>query len=88
MKTSPTRSEVKGRLVSLLNEIAGIPKERITATAAVDGDLQMASVVFVEVQIAVEEEFDITIDPLRIVELNEFRAIADYIYDCVSCQVP
>ncbi len=78
---------MKGRLTFLLNEIAGIPRERITDSATVDQDLQMHSVVFVELQVAIEEEFNIVIDPLRIVELNEFGALADYIYDCAIAQV-
>jgi acyl carrier protein len=84
MGTSPTRDAVKERLSCLLNEIAGIPRERITDTARVDGDLQMPSVVFVELQIAAEEEFDITIDPLRIVELNEFASLVDYVHECAT----
>jgi len=86
MKTLPTRDHVRGRLVGLLNEIAGIPVERITEGATVEEDLQMQSVVFVELQVAMEEEFDILIDPLRVVELNEFSALVDYLYECTAAQ--
>ena len=86
MKTFPTRDQVRGRLVSLLNEIAGIPVEQITDGATVEEDLQMQSVAFVELQVAMEEEFDILIDPLRVVELNEFSALVDYLYNCAATQ--
>ena len=40
----------------------------------------MESVAFVELQVAIEDEYAIEIDPIRIVELNEFGAIGDYVY--------
>jgi len=87
MKASPTKHEVKRRLASLITEIAGIPGERVTDAATVAGDLQMQSVAFVELQVAIEEEYNILVDPLSIVELNDFGAIANYVYDCVVNQV-
>lgn len=80
----PTHHEVRQRLASLLSEIAKIPAERITDRATVDEDLQMQSVVFVELLVALEEEYQIEIDPLTIVELNDFRRIVDYVYDEIT----
>lgn len=80
----PTREDVKERLACLLNEIAHIPREVITDTATVDEQLQMNSVAFVELQVAIEDEYEIQIDPIRVVELNQFSAIVDYIYDEVT----
>jgi acyl carrier protein len=82
----PTRDAVKQRLVSLLQEIAKIPVEQITEDATVDGDLQMQSVAFVELQVAIEEEYGIEVDPIQVVELNAFGAIVDYIYGLVLGQ--
>jgi len=79
----PTRSEVRERIASLLHEIAKIPADQITDGARVDEELQMQSVAFVELQVAIEDEYDIQIDPIQVVELNEFGAIVDYIYQCV-----
>jgi acyl carrier protein len=80
-RTSPSKEEVREYLVGLLVEIGKVPTERITDTACVDGDLRMESVAFVEIQIALEEEFDIEIDPVQMLELNEFAAIVDYLHD-------
>jgi len=77
-----TRAEVRERLATLINEIAKIPLEQITETATVDEELQMQSVAFVELQVAIEEEYNIQIDPIQVVELNEFGAIVDYVHRC------
>ena len=80
----PTREDVKDRLVSLLVEIGGVPVERIHDSATVDHELQMSSLAFVELQVALEEAYDIQIDPIQVVELNEFGAIVDYIVGCTT----
>jgi len=84
MRATPSREEVRERLASLINEIANIPTERIGDEATVDGELQMNSVAFVELQVAIEEDYDIQIDPVRVVELNQFGAIVDYVHQCVA----
>ena len=82
-RDAPTVAEVKERLACLINEIAGIPKVRITDRATVDDELQMQSVAFVELQVAIEDEYQIQIDPIQVVELNQFGAIVDYVYRCI-----
>lgn len=79
----PTRREVRKRLIQLINEIAKIPIEQLTDTATVDDELQMESVAFVELLVAIEEDFQIELDPLQVVELNEFAAIVNYVYESV-----
>jgi acyl carrier protein len=79
-----SRDAVRERLTSLICEVANIPRERITETATVDEELQMQSVAFVELQVAIEDEYDIQIDPIRVVELNRFGAIVDYVYECAA----
>jgi len=80
---APTRAQVRERIAGLINEIAEIPLERITDTATVDGELQMQSVAFVEVQVAIEDEYQVEIDPIQLVELNEFDAIVQYVYETI-----
>jgi acyl carrier protein len=80
----PNRDEVKNSLVRLLNEIGGIPIERVTETATVDEELRMSSLAFVELQVAIEDEYGILIDPVEVVELNQFGAIVDYVFDCAT----
>jgi acyl carrier protein len=77
-----SRDAIRERLTSLICEVANIPRERITETATVDEELQMQSVAFVELQVAIEDEYEIQIDPIRVVELNQFGAIVDYVYEC------
>ena len=78
----PTKDEVREQLARLINEIARVPLKSITDEATVDNQLQMESVAFVELQVAIEDEYQIEIDPIRVVELNQFGAIVDYVYDC------
>ena len=77
------KEDVRERLTNLISEITKIPKDFIRDTATVDDDLQMESVAFVELQVAIEDEYQIQIDPIRVVELNEFGAIVDYVHSCV-----
>lgn len=79
----PDRQAVRERMVQLITEIARIPPERITETSTIDGDLRMESVDFVELQVALEDEYQIELDAIRVVELNEFSAIVDYVHECV-----
>jgi acyl carrier protein len=51
----------------------------VTDGATIDSDLQMDSVAFLEVQVALEDELGIEIDPVQVVELNEFAAIVAYL---------
>jgi acyl carrier protein len=74
------RATVRERIASLLTEIARIPREKIVDTATIDGDLRMESVDFVELQVALEQEYQIEIDPIVVVELNQFAAIVDYVH--------
>jgi len=86
MHSRPTRLELKERVVSLINEIAQIEPSKITEEATVDGDLQLNSVAFVELQVAIEEEYQIQIDPIQLIELNRFGAILDYVHSCIVSQ--
>lgn len=81
-----TLEQVADRLRQLLCEIADIPWSEITDSATVDGALQMQSVAFVELQVAIEDEYDIQVDPIRVVELNAFGAIATYIHEIVAAK--
>ena len=78
----PGRQAVAARVFHLLREVAGIPPDRISETATIDDQLRMQSVTFVELQVALEEEYDIQVDPVHVVELNELGAIIDYIHRC------
>ena len=80
----PTNQDVKSRLAMLIHEIAAVPLESINDSASVDQELQMSSLAFVELQVAIEDEYQIQIDPIQVVELNRFSAIADYVLALAS----
>jgi acyl carrier protein len=88
MHAKPTRAELKARIISLLREIASIESDQITEDATVDEQLQMHSVAFVELQVAIEEEYQIQIDPIHLVELNRFGDIIDYIHSSILNESP
>jgi acyl carrier protein len=71
---------VKQRARELVHEITGLPLEEITDDASFDTTLVMESVQLVELQVALEEEFQTELDPISMIELNRFGDIAEYIY--------
>jgi acyl carrier protein len=81
---APSKEQVRTRLKQLLVEIAKIPAEQIRDGATVDEQLRMESVAFIEIQVAIEDEYEIELDPLHIIELNEFAMIVDYIHSCAA----
>lgn len=60
-----------------------MPDERITGEATIADDLGLESVAFVELQVTLEDELGIEIDPIHVVELNELSAIVRYL-----CELP
>ena len=79
--SSPSKEHVREVLFRLLSEIGQIPPDRLTRGACMDDSLRMESVAFIEIQVALEEELDIEIDPVEILELNELNAIIEYLYE-------
>ncbi len=76
-----TPETVRDQIALLANQIADIALELITDKATIDKELQMQSVAFVELQVALEEEYGIELDPILMIELNRFDAIVKYVYD-------
>jgi len=73
-----------GVVHALLHEIAGIDPMLLNDDATIDGDLEMNSVTFVELQVALEEELDVIIDPIIVVELNRLGDIIDHLERLVA----
>ena len=78
---SVTRGAIARRLADLLNEIAQIPSDQISDEATIDNQLRMESVQFVELQVALEDEYEIEIDAIRVVEVNHFAGIVEYLFE-------
>ncbi|HSP99949.1 MAG TPA: phosphopantetheine-binding protein [Candidatus Dormibacteraeota bacterium] len=74
--------DVWNLVASTLAEL-GVPPEQITRSATIADDLGLESVAFVELQVALEDELGIEIDPIRVVELNQLSAIVQYL-----CELP
>jgi acyl carrier protein len=75
-----TPEEVKVTLKRLISEACGVSTEAIHDETTIDQDLQIPSIVFVELQVAAEETFDVLLDPLELIELNTFGRIANAIH--------
>jgi acyl carrier protein len=65
-------------IASTLSEL-GVDPAQITPSATITDDLGLESVTFVELQVALEDELGIEIDPIQVVELNQLAAIVDYL---------
>ena len=88
LDVSHTKSIVRDCLAQLLMEVGRIPADRIVDTARLDTDLRMESVAFIEIQVALEDTFDIEIDLIEVLELNDFRSIVDYLCDRIRRKSP
>ena len=65
----------------MLQEICHRTPADIYDAATIDRELEMESVQMVELQVAIETEFDITLDFLEVLRLNSFRRVTDYIHE-------
>ncbi|MGD9762895.1 MAG: acyl carrier protein [Candidatus Binatia bacterium] len=85
--SKPSSEQIRLLLASLLVDVGGMAIAAIDDRATLDNELQMESVAFVELQVALEDELGIEIDPVQVVELNEFGAIVQYIHGLVLNRV-
>jgi acyl carrier protein len=81
------KGDVVARIARLASEIVGVRIDEISESSTLESDLKMESVTFVELQVAIEEEFGIEIDPIEVVELNEFGKICEYVHRLVMNSV-
>jgi len=71
--------DIRRLLDRLLVEV-GVSQESLHDGARITEDLALESVAFVELQVALEEELGIELDPIKVVELDELSAIAEYLH--------
>lgn len=81
---SPSIAEVRQRLIDLLWAVGRISPDVIREGAKVSDTLHLESVAFVEIQVALEDEYQVELDPLRIIELDEFELIVEYVHRCAT----
>ena len=75
----PSIAEVKAFLRSVLAEAASLDPASIQDESRLDDDIPLSSIAYLEVQVAVEDKFQITIDPVEVAELQTFAQIAKLI---------
>jgi acyl carrier protein len=71
--------EVVWNLIASTLSQLGVNPDQITPNATITDDLGLESVAFVELQVTLEDELGIEIDPIHVVELNQLSAIVDYL---------
>ena len=74
------REEVRAVLWSMLREAGRIETDALTEASTIEDDLKIESIRFVELQVAIEEHYDIQLDPITIIELNELGKVLDYVW--------
>ncbi|MGW6260460.1 acyl carrier protein [Streptomyces sp. NPDC055085] len=83
-----SRNEVVARLAAIVNEVAGVPvnEEQLEklATLSFADDLDIDSLSMVEVVVAAEQEFDISIPDAAVNDLKTVGDAAAYITKLIS----
>jgi acyl carrier protein len=71
-------------VVGLLADMLRISPDSIGDEASLDGALQLESVAFVELQVTLEDELEIVIDPVEVVERNQLGSIVEYVHSLIA----
>lgn len=72
---------VRASVIRLLQEIGGFDASILCDAAQFDRELMMKSIDFVEFRVAIEDEFQIEVDPLALIELNRLDRVLSYVTD-------
>lgn len=75
-----TEQEILSRLAKIVEEFTGIPASRVTGEANIAEDLQISSLSMVEIIVAAEDEFQITVPDAALKDLGTFEDVVSYIY--------
>ncbi|MGW1143945.1 acyl carrier protein [Streptomyces sp. NPDC002454] len=74
-----TQEEITAGLAEIVKEIAGVPIEEVERERSFTDDLDVDSLSMVEVVVAAEERFDVTIPDDAVKHLRTVGDAADYI---------
>lgn len=80
----PMPHKVIDHLAALIHEVTGLPVETIQPGSSIDNELEMKSIDFMRIHVALEEDFDVELDALIILELNTLEAICGYVEECIQ----
>ena len=78
------RPDVLAGLAEVLDEVAGTPADQVVPTASFDKDLDIDSLTMVEVVVACEERFGVTIPDEALEELTTVGDAVTYISGAAS----
>ena len=81
MTVPATREEIVSGLAEVLEEVAGTPTENVKPEAAFDKDLDVDSLTMVEVVVACEERFGVSIPDEALEEMRTVGDAVKYIAD-------
>ncbi|MFN2539213.1 MAG: acyl carrier protein [Mycobacteriales bacterium] len=76
---SLTQSDVLTGLAEVLEEVSGVPAEKVTREATFENDLEVDSLTMVEVVVACEERFGVRIPDEALETLKTVGDAIDYI---------
>jgi acyl carrier protein len=79
--TVTTHPDLIAGLAEVLEEVAGTPKDRVVPSASFDKDLDVDSLTMVEVVVACEERFGVTIPDEALENLRTVGDAVAYIAD-------
>jgi acyl carrier protein len=79
--TVTTHPDLIAGLAEVLEEVAGTPKDRVVPSASFDKDLDVDSLTMVEVVVACEERFGVTIPDEALEQLRTVGDAVQYIAD-------
>jgi acyl carrier protein len=74
-----TATDVLTGLAEVLEEVSGVPAEKVTREATFDNDLEVDSLTMVEVVVACEERFGVRIPDEALENLKTVGDAIDYI---------
>ncbi len=74
-----TQTDLLAGLAEVLEEVSGVPADKVTREATFDNDLEVDSLTMVEVVVACEERFDVRIPDEALENLKTVGDALDYI---------
>ena len=74
-----TEHEVLSSFAEIVEELTGIPASRVTCEADLADDLEISSLVMVEIIVSVEDKFNINITDGALMNLRTVRDMISYV---------
>lgn len=82
-----TQTDLLAGLAEVIEEVSGVPADKVTREATFANDLEIDSLTMVEVVVACEERFDVRIPDEALEDLRTVGDAIDYIADASAVGV-